>query len=229
MGRHCIIIDNNRTLAFRLQLLLHTNDFANVFVATELQSINRLLAEENIEIIFVRTKLWHHRLLKATSQISQPPAIVFLSSQREKFKEDLYEQVVYHISEPYTKENVQAILQRIEKEKTQSSLDFLFIKQQRRYRKIFFETIELAESLSGNYIRLHTTSGNYMVVGTLNGFMNRLPQALFRRISDKLIIPEKETGSVKGNVFFYKGKEMILTHKHTRRYQRKVLQPVDVL
>jgi hypothetical protein len=224
MNKNCLIADNNRKSVFQLQLLLHKNGFTKTFVISEPRYANKILEKENIEIIFVRTSLWHYFLLKA-ADVAQPPAVVFLSSRREKFKEDLKAQVEYHISEPYTMENIQAILQRTEKEKIQGNFDFLFIKQQRRYCKVFFEAIELAECLRGNYIRLHTTGGSYMVVGTLTAFMNRLPQTLFRRISDKLIIPAKDRHKIKGNVFFYKGRAIELTNRHLQ-YRQKQLRPL---
>lgn len=222
---NCLIIDDNKRSVFELQWLLHKNGFDNVFTSVDSNIANRLLNEKNIAVIFVRTKFWHYSLLQSATCLKRQPAVVFLSVRREKFKEDLYGQVDHHLSEPYTTEKVQTLLQRLKTKSIVTDMNFLFIKYERRYYKLFFEEIELIECKAGNCIVVYTVKKKYMLFGfSLNAFMNRLPENLFIRISDQLIIPKRDSCKIKGDIFFYNGGEKKMTFKQAGRSNLKILQ-----
>src|SRR5579885_2847465 len=109
---NCLIIDDNKKSVTALQTLLHKDGFKNVFISTDLHIAKHTLEEENIQLVFIRIKFWHYRLTNAINA-KHSPAVVFLSAQREKYKEDLYTQVDYHLCEPYEALKVECLIKRI--------------------------------------------------------------------------------------------------------------------
>ncbi|MES2329934.1 MAG: hypothetical protein V4539_10050 [Bacteroidota bacterium] len=219
---NCLIIDDNsKTLEALSALLKASGSFANVHNAVQPYMVRSLMSWEQIDVIFIRVRLWHCNVFEKIAE-DKMPVVVFLSGGKERITEKESNTVEYSLREPYDSEGIKKLMSQIVFKPVNERPDFFFVHFEGRHHKIHFKDFELVELVKGKSIKLHTVVGSFILPGPISVMMDRLPEDLFIRISDGLIIPASEFPKVSGNEYEWKGKLFKLTRRFAAAERREM-------
>ena len=117
----------------------------------------------------------------------------------------------------------QVYLQKgIQKEEDSSNESFIFLKVDKKLVKIKFEDILYVESLK-DYIKVFTTSGNYLVHKSLTSITEELPDSNFIRIHRSYTIAIDKVKSVEGNLIEITTNKIPIGRKYVHHAKRIIL------
>jgi DNA-binding LytR/AlgR family response regulator len=207
----CLIIDDNpKTSATLLRLLEAMPDIAEVYHAVQPYLVRSLMAVEKIDVVFIRIRLWDFRQFE---KLEEMPVVVFLSGGKDKLTNQPGTSVRYTFREPYHPALLSSLLKKIETEMFCEVPGYLFLRYNGRFHKTMFSDIEMIERMEKNYCRFFLSYGSPFLPGTLPGWIAKLPEDKFIRVSDTLILPMEEAVRVTGDEFAYKGRHIRLTFR----------------
>ncbi len=205
----CLIIDDNPKTSTALTSLLEAFPVVAKVHRSVLPSLMpSLMATENIEIVFIRVRLWDFRQFE---KLGEMPVVVFLSGGKDKLTLKPGTAVRYSLREPYTALDLVQLFQKIENEHYTKRPDYLFLRYDGRFHKTLFSDIEMIERKEGNYVQFYLNYGSWLLPGTLPGWITKLPHEKFVRVSDTLIVPASELPKITGDQYEYKGRKIQLT------------------
>jgi DNA-binding LytR/AlgR family response regulator len=229
MPYNCLVIDDDYFKSQELKTLLETEPSVDmVYNTIHPQQINRLLINDEIDVVFIKVKLWEHRLFTSVYALKKKPVIVFLSAIKEKYTEELFDEVNYHLREPYQEKNISFIFKRIVKEQPNYNWDFIFIKYKMKYHKVHFDDVQLVEKIPKQpYIKIHTPRGKFIVYGSIVSLLERLPEDRFIRIADKLAIPVSSSHLVEQEHFHFEGRAIPMTYQYMRKMENIEMRVMD--
>jgi len=208
---HCLIIDDNpKTLSFLTTMLEACAGIAQVHKAVQPYLIRSLLAAEDIQVIFIRVRLWDFRQVE---KLEKMPVVVFLSGGKDKLTILEGTSTRYTLREPYHPLVLSILLNNIDTDRFIEAPDYFFLRYNGRFHKTMFRDIEMIERLEKNYTRFFFSYGTQYIPGTLPGWLSKLPSDRFTRVSDNLIIPTEESFKITGDEYEYKGRKMPLTFR----------------
>jgi len=185
---NCLIIAERMEKNYLEGLAKDIPEVKQVFVALGGNEILSVLARRNIDVLFCPASRWDWRFLEA---VEKEPKIVFVFSAREKCSPGLYKELGFCLREPYTAEEVGQLFERLGSEKAIFDNYFLLIRYERMYHKVRFPEIQMVGRMNNSYIRVCTSKGNFMIAGTMNKMLERLPGGVFERTSHEQITPVK--------------------------------------
>ncbi len=210
---YCLIIDESLVQLQHLkELLEQRKEFDMVHTAIHPYEAKYVLASVPIDVVFVRFKLWDYSYFKNFDSL---PVIVFTATGRESFRESEKEMLGFTMKEPYSSKQLSQLFLNMIGARPLPTADFFFVKFERRYRKIEFDKIEIIERKTG-YVLICTTGANFLVAGTLQQMLERLPNDRFIRVADTLILPAREAPKVTGDTYCFRGREIALTFRFAK-------------
>lgn len=208
---HCLIIDDNPKTSATLSTMLEALPcITQVHKAVQPYLVRSLMATENIEIIFIRIRLWDFRQFV---KLDTMPVVIFLSGGKDKLTSQEGTNVRYTLREPYHPVMLSGILKQIETERFIEAPEYLFLRYNGRFHRTKFSDIELIERLEKNYTRFFLSYGPQFLPGTLPLWLSKLPEDRFIRVSDNLIVPVEEVSKITGEEYIHKGRPIMLTFR----------------
>jgi DNA-binding LytR/AlgR family response regulator len=81
--------------------------------------------------------------------------------------------------------------------------------------------------MQGSYVQFHLKYGNRLIPGHLNGWIQKLPEDTFIRISDTLIVPASELSKIQNNEYVFKGRSIKLTYRFAIAARREMERMED--
>jgi DNA-binding LytR/AlgR family response regulator len=169
-------------------LQLHA-EASNAFEATA------KLAEGDIDLILLDIQMPGMTGLELLRTLKNPPLVIittaFSEFALEGFELDVMDYLVKPI--PYPR-----FLKAVTKARdfkalkgqdvTASEINFMFVKSNGKFERVFFEDILLVEAMQ-NYVIVHVNNQKLVVYMTLGGMEAQLPSARFMRVHKSFIVP----------------------------------------
>lgn len=105
------------------------------------------------------------------------------------------------------------------------SLDnqFLFVKEDKVYKKIFLNDIRYIEAFK-NYLEINLTSGRHIIRSTMKEFFSQLPEAHFLQTHRSFVVNKHLVESVSSESIILKSREIPLT----KSFREEVLEQLKV-
>jgi DNA-binding LytR/AlgR family response regulator len=199
-----IVIDPNALQ--RMDTVKKSNDHHSINLLAEFSSCieaNEFLMNTDVDLIFLEIEIakingFEFLDILNSSSISVPEIIITSKNTSFAFKSYSYG-VVDFLSKPIenflfnksidkvlTKLN---LLNNINKEVKENQ--HIFVKSNLKKRKVFIKDIKWIEAL-GDYVKLITSNGSYVILSTMKAFENDLPKGKFLRIHKSYIINLKK-------------------------------------
>lgn len=217
---HCLLIDDNKKTADHLSALLEKiPGIYQVHKAVQPYLLRSVMDLEPIEIIFSRVRLWNFR---AFSRLDTMVPIVFLCGGKDKLTDKEDTAVPYKLREPYTAFELEQLLKKISKDRIVESPDYFFIKYEARHHRIFFSDIEMIERKRMGYVQIYTKKLDMLISGTLNSWLQQLPEGRFIRAADSLVLPIGSLDQIRDNVFEHRGNKIKLTYRFAKEAQKEL-------
>ncbi len=234
MNIKAIIIDDE-PLAIKV-IENHLSEFKNFdIIATFNNPIAALdtLKQEAIDVIFLDINMSKMNGLEFLKTVNILPNVVITTAYREyaleSFDLDVLDYLVKPI--PFTRflKAVNKITQKVQlqrgntkTEEENNSEGFIFLKVEKKLVKIKFDTILYIESLK-DYIKVFTTTGDYLVHKSLTSITEELPKEKFLRIHRSFTIAIDKVKSVEGNLIEIASKRIPIGRKYVATAKKAIL------
>ena len=229
----CVIIDDE-PLAIKV-VENHLKEFQNFEV---IETFNNpiealsLLEKGNVDALFLDINMPKMNGLDFIKTLNSKMNVVITSAYREYAVESFDLNVLDYLVKPIpfnrflktiNKITQQVYLQKgIQKEEDSSNESFIFLKVDKKLIKIKFEDILYVESLK-DYIKVFTTSGNYLVHKSLTSMTEELPDSNFIRIHRSYTIAIDKVKSVEGNLVEIATTKIPIGRKYVNHAKRIIL------
>ena len=229
----CVIIDDE-PLAIKV-VENHLKEFQNFEV---IETFNNpiealsLLEKGNVDALFLDINMPKMNGLDFAKTLNSKMNVVITSAYREYAVESFDLNVLDYLVKPIpfnrflktiNKITQQVYLQKgIQKEEDSSNESFIFLKVDKKLVKIKFEDILYVESLK-DYIKVFTTSGNYLVHKSLTSMTEELPDSNFIRIHRSYTIAIDKVKSVEGNLVEIATTKIPIGRKYVHHAKRIIL------
>jgi|TARA_B110000196_G_scaffold101337_1_gene88088 DNA-binding LytR/AlgR family response regulator len=229
----CVIIDDE-PLAIKV-VENHLKEFQNFEV---IETFNNpiealsLLEKGNVDALFLDINMPKMNGLDFAKTLNSKMNVVITSAYREYAVESFDLNVLDYLVKPIpfnrflktiNKITQQVYLQKgIQKEEDSSNESFIFLKVDKKLIKIKFEDILYVESLK-DYIKVFTTSGNYLVHKSLTSMTEELPDSNFIRIHRSYTIAIDKVKSLEGNLVEIATTKIPIGRKYVNHAKRIIL------
>jgi len=233
MNIKCVIIDDE-PLAIKV-VENHLKEFQNFEV---IETFNNpiealpLLEKGAVDVLFLDINMPKMNGLDFANTLNSKMNIVITSAYREYAVESYDLNVLDYLVKPIpfnrflktiNKITQQVYLEKgIQKEEDSSNESFIFLKVDKKLVKIKFEDILYVESLK-DYIKVFTTSGNYLVHKSLTSITEELPDSNFIRIHRSYTIAIDKVKSVEGNLVEIATTKIPIGRKYVNHAKRIIL------
>jgi len=229
----CVIIDDE-PLAIKV-VENHLKEFQNFEV---IETFNNpiealsLLEKGNVDVLFLDINMPKMNGLDFAKTLNSKMNVVITSAYREYAVESFDLNVLDYLVKPIpfnrflktiNKITQKVYLQKgIQKEEGSNNESFIFLKVDKKLIKIKFEDILYVESLK-DYIKVFTTSGNYLVHKSLTSMTEELPDSNFIRIHRSYTIAIDKVKSVEGNLVEIATTKIPIGRKYVNHAKRIIL------
>jgi DNA-binding LytR/AlgR family response regulator len=194
----CIIVDDEPLAREGLELKVHKTGFLElVGMFSGGLSANQFLAENAVDLIFLDIQMPDLTGLELLRTLKNPPLVIFTTAFSEYALEGFELDVVDYLLKPidfqrFMKATNKAreiweLTRQPKTEKGEVTSDFIYIRADRQYIKVYFKDIRYIEGMK-NYAMVHSTTEKWMTAISLQQIIQQLPDAQFARINKSYII-----------------------------------------
>ncbi|MDP5044415.1 MAG: response regulator transcription factor [Leeuwenhoekiella sp.] len=205
MSLQCVIIDDEplainviKNHITKLSTLAVIQTFDNAISCID------FLRTNTCDLIFLDINMPVLDGLSFLKSLDKKPMIILTTAHEEYavegFELEVLDYLVKPISFPrFLKATNKALSKHQEQQKPKADTDSIFVKvDKKKMKKVYLDDILLIESLK-DYIKIITTSGNYVVHQTLGSFTDELPAPKFIRIHRSYTANITKVDAVEGN------------------------------
>jgi DNA-binding LytR/AlgR family response regulator len=175
-----------------------------VAVCNNAEDAQKVLPGQNIKLLFLDINLPKLSGINFIKTLPNRPLIIFTTAYPEYAVEGFELDAIDYLLKPFSFERFlkaanKAVQQLTEKEMSgQATPSFIFLKADRKVHKINLDDILHIEA-AGDYIKVVTGDGQYIVNDTLKNLQEELPPLQFIRVHKSYIISRKKIKFFEGN------------------------------
>lgn len=234
----CIIIDDE-PLAIKI-IENYLKDFQNMeLIATYNTALAALPTIESgeIDVIFLDINMPKMSGLDFLRSLQVKPHVVITTAYREYAVESFDLDVLDYLVKPIPFGRFLKAITKInnrmstEKEKTSETVfkeaPFIFLKVDKKLMKIKLNDILFIESLK-DYIKVITTTGDYLVHKSMTSISEELPSDNFLRIHRSFTIAINKIKSIEGNSVEIANRRVPIGRNYLQIAKQKILNNVDL-
>lgn len=173
-------------------------------VCNNAEEAQKMLLRLDIELLFLDINLPKLSGISFLKTLPHPPMVIFTTAYPEYAVEGFELDAVDYLLKPFSFERFlkaanKAVQQRNKKEIAgQANPSFIFLRADKRVHKINLDDILYIEA-AGDYIKVMTGNGQYIVNDTLKGLQDELPSVQFIRVHKSYIISRNKIKFFEGN------------------------------
>ena len=195
---NCIIVDDEPLAREELQALL--GEVSNIEIkakfSTALKALD-FIKENQVDLIFLDIEMPLMNGLEFAMQIPEKTLIVFTTAYPQYALKSYEFDAIDYLLKPIDSNRLDKAVKKAtlyidllaEQKNTieSNTTDFLFIKADRRYHKIYFKDIWFVEGLK-DYVIIHTQNQKLITAMNLKSIHQKLPETYFQRVSKSYVI-----------------------------------------
>jgi DNA-binding LytR/AlgR family response regulator len=164
--------------------------------------LNNLLKTEQPDLLFIDIEMPHISGLELLSSLRTPPKVIVVSAYEQYAIKGYELDVVDYLLKPVTFDRFVKAVNKVhdllmQETKTQSD-EFIFVKSDKLYKKIFLKNILFIESME-NYIIIYTGESKEIVYTTLKQIRQSLPDKTFLQVHRSYIVNTNQIKAIEGN------------------------------
>ncbi len=195
---NCIIIDDEPLAREELQALL--NEVSNIEIKAKFSSAIKaleFLQENDVDLIFLDIEMPLLNGLEFAMQIPEKTLIIFTTAYAQYALKSYEFDAVDYLLKPIESNRLDKAVRKamlysellLEQKNTieSNTHDFLFIKADRRFHKIYFKDVWFIEGLK-DYVIIHTKNQKLITAMNLKSMHQKLPVESFLRVSKSYVV-----------------------------------------
>jgi len=194
MTLNCFIVDDNSLHRFALLTLVDSHPNLNLVGHTSsLNEAKKALEAKNIDLVFLSVEMPIINGFDFWDTISNKPLVIFISLSKDNAAQAFDQNAIDYLSKPLTEKRLdQAVDKALQMyvvlhQREKQLPAFIYVKSNSKKSKVYLEEIKYIEAL-GDYVKIITKTGSFIVLSTMKGMENRLPQKQFMRIHKSYIV-----------------------------------------
>lgn len=199
----CIITDDEPMARKGLGEYIGKTDFLSL--AGECESaieLNSLLKQENADVVFLDVEMPGLTGMEYLATALNPPKIIIVSAYEQYalkgYELDVFDYLLKPVSYERFLKSVNKLYDELKKEQKTNNADYIFIKVDKKTKKIMLRDILFVESME-NYVVVHTHNTKEVVYCTLKMIAEKLPLEKFSQIHRSFIVNTDHIESFEGN------------------------------
>ena len=228
----CIIIDDE-PLAIKV-IENHLKEFQNFEIVNTFNNPLEalpLLEKESVNVLFLDINMPKMNGLDFAKTLNPKTKVIITTAYREYAVESFDLNVLDYLVKPIpfnrflktiNKITKQIYLQQGIQEEDNNNESFIFLKVDKKLVKIKFENLLYIESLK-DYIKVFTTTDNYLVHKSLTSITEDLPESNFIRIHRSYTIAIDKVKSIEGNLVEIDTTRIPIGRKYINHAKRIIL------
>jgi DNA-binding LytR/AlgR family response regulator len=183
----CISVDDNPiALAALRQLIEQVNGLQLIGEFSDAMEAYTFLKKETADLIFLDVEMPGINGLELIDSLDKPPLIIMVTAKKEyaieAFEKHVVDYLVKPVALPRFISSVNFAQKILETRQTKrEAAKTLFVKTGGRWNKLNIRDIKYLKAM-GDYIRIFTTSDNYMVNKPMKVILDSLPEDKFVRV-----------------------------------------------
>jgi DNA-binding LytR/AlgR family response regulator len=232
MNIRCIIVDDEPLAREGMKLLIQEAGFLELRAScSNAMEANKILAEEEIDLIFLDIQMPKIRGIDFLKSLSVPPLVIITTAYPQFAPEGFELNVLDFLVKPISPERFLKSANRAREVldyKRPAGVagrlpeEYFFIKCNNGYEKIFYAEILFVEA-SQNYSYIHTARAKFMTLTAMKTLEEQLPPGKFLRIQKSFIVAVEKIQSLSGNE--------IIIDKHrlpvSKNYKEELMKIID--
>ncbi len=124
--------------------------------------------------------------------LEEPPMIILISNKADYALKAFDYDIIDYLQKPVEKVRFNTAIDRaLTKQNnltsTKNEEDFVYVTVNLQKKKVYLRSIKWIQAF-GDYIKLITNEGNFLVLSTMKAFLNRMPDKQFVRIHKSFIV-----------------------------------------
>ncbi|MCV6628781.1 MAG: LytTR family DNA-binding domain-containing protein [Flavobacteriaceae bacterium] len=238
MNINCVIIDDE-ILAIQI-IEKYLEEFQNIEILGSFTNpIDALqtLEEKKVDVIFMDINMSKMNGLEFLRSMENYPHIIITTAYREYAVESYDLDVLDYLVKPIPfhrfLKSINKLIQRLQleqghtQEQVENKNSYFFVKVEKKLVKIRFEDILYIESLK-DYIKMFTTTGDFLVHKSLTGITEELPSQYFLRLHRCYTVAIDKIASVEGNTVEIGSKRIPIGRKYINHAKGIILKNLSV-
>lgn len=217
---NCIIVDDEPLAREELQALL--GEVSNIEIKAKFSTAIKALdfiKENQVDLVFLDIEMPLMNGLEFAMQIPEKTLIVFTTAYPQYALKSYEFDAIDYLLKPIDSNRLDKAVKKAtlyiellseQKNTIESNTpDFLFIKADRRYHKIYFKDIWFVEGLK-DYVIIHTQNQKLITAMNLKSIHQKLPETYFQRVSKSYVINLEYIDSFTNHTLYIKDAEIPL-------------------
>jgi DNA-binding LytR/AlgR family response regulator len=173
-------------------------------VCNNAEEAQKVLLRQDVELLFLDISLPKLSGISFLKTLPHQPLVIFTTAYPEYAVEGFELDAIDYLLKPFSFERFlkaanKAVQQLNKKEiSEQATPSFIFLKADKKVHKVNLDDILYIEA-AGDYIKIMTEGGQYVVNDTLKGLQDELPPVQFIRVHKSYIISRSKIKFFEGN------------------------------
>ncbi len=173
-------------------------------VCNNAEEAQKVLLRQDVELLFLDINLPKLSGISFLKTLPHQPLVIFTTAYPEYAVEGFELDAIDYLLKPFSFERFlkaanKAVQQLNKKEiSEQTTPSFIFLKADKKVHKVNLDDILYIEA-AGDYIKIVTEGGQYVVNDTLKGLQDELPPVQFIRVHKSYIISRSKIKFFEGN------------------------------
>ena len=199
----CVITDDEPIARKGLRSYIEKIDFLTIVGECEdAIELNSLLKTMEPDLLFIDIELPHISGLDLLLSIRNPPKVIIVSAYEQYALKGYEQDVVDYLLKPVTFERFMKAVNKVHdllvQEIKNRDNEFIFVKSDKQYKKIFLKDILFIESME-NYVVIYTEASKEVVYTTLKQMLQSLSNKTFLQVYRSYIVNTNQIKSIEGN------------------------------
>lgn len=234
MELNCIVVDDDRYAQAALARCVEITEFLNLKgVYDDAIGAWGALKEHPVDVIFLDVEMPGLSGIDFVKNLTDVPQIVMVTGKKE-YAYDAFElDVTDFLAKPVQYARFLKAAEKAQRmhqnnlEALQGPADegqdkeHIFVKSDQELQKVYLSDIMFLEAV-GDYVKVHTTEGRLMVLSTLKGFVEKLPDPPFTRIHRSYLVNIPRIDKVSGNKVVIGAKEVPVSRSYKAALKEKL-------
>ncbi|WP_281323281.1 LytR/AlgR family response regulator transcription factor [Flavobacterium aestivum] len=203
MKLKCIITDDEPLARKGIRGYIEKTDFLSITGECETAiELNSLLKKESVDVIFLDVEMPGLTGMEFLASAVNLPKIIIVSAYEQYalkgYELNVFDYLLKPVSYDRFLKSVNKLYDHHEKELKTVNRDHIFIKADKKTKKIMLKDILFIESME-NYVVIHTTSSKEMVYCTMKMMTDNLPSDIFFQTHRSFIVNTEHIQAIEGN------------------------------
>lgn len=203
MDIKCIIVDDEPLARKGLRNYIEKTGFLSLTAECETAlELNVLLREKSADVIFLDVEMPGLTGMEFLAASVKLPKVIIVSAYEQYalkgYELDIFDYLLKPVSYERFLKSVNKLYDLLEKEQKTDTGEYIFVKVEKKTKKIMLKDILYIESME-NYIWIHTTSSKEMVYCSLKMIAESLPPHFFVQVHRSYIVNTEHIQAIEGN------------------------------